>query len=79
MAPHCGVVYSLLQSSLKMRYTLRAASESHLLAKIITTFPADCTLSARDADLEGNSVTDGEARDLRSNSDNYTGRLMPKG
>lgn len=73
------MIYSFLQSSLKVRYTLCAASESHLLAQIVPAFPADCALSARNADLEGNSVTNGKARDLRANTDNYTGRFMSKG
>lgn len=56
-----------------------AASESHLLAQVVTASPADAALSARNADFEGNSVPNCKARDLRANSNNYAGRFMSKG
>jgi len=72
------MVDSFLESSLKMRDALRTTSKSHLFAKIISSFPANRTLTAWNANLESHSVADCEAIDLRANAHNYTGRFMAK-
>jgi hypothetical protein len=59
-----------------MRNTLCAASESHLLAKVVTPFSANRALAAGNAHFEGNSVADRKSIDLRANAHNYTGRFM---
>lgn len=68
VTPRCWVIYPFLQGSLVMRERLCTAPKSHLLAEIVSAFPADATLATWDTDLEGNTITDIEARDLGSES-----------
>lgn len=56
MAPFGWVIDSFLKSALEVRYTFSAASESHLLAQIISSFPADTTFTTGNANLKGNAV-----------------------
>ena len=79
MAPYCRVVDSLLKGALKVRNALGTTPKSHLFAEIVAPFPADGTLTAWNADFEGNPVTNGEASDLRPDSHDYTGGFMSKG
>ena len=72
------MIDSFLKSSLEMRDALRTTSEPHLFAKIVSPFPANCTLTARNANFESDSVANCEAINLRSNAHNYTGRFMAK-
>jgi hypothetical protein len=78
MAPYGRVVDSLLESSLEMGNALRATPELHLLAEVVTPLSTDGTLAAGNTNFEGNSVTNGEAIDLRSNAHYDTGRFMSK-
>jgi len=78
VTPSRGMVNPILKSALEMGNRLGATPELHPLAEIIPTFPANPTLAAWNADLEGHSVTDVKPRDLRSNSHNGSRRLMPK-
>jgi hypothetical protein len=73
------MVDPLLQSTLEMRHALRTTSKSHLLAEIIPSFPADCALTARNADFESDTVADVEAIDGWADSYDDTGRFMAKG
>ena len=61
---------------MKVGERLCAASESHLLAEIIPALSADTALTTGDADLESYPVSNLEARDLRPERDDNTGRLM---
>ena len=79
MAPNRRMINSLLQRSLEMRNTLCATSESHLLAKIVASFPANVALATGNPYFQGYSVADGKAIDLRANAHYYTGRFMTKG
>ena len=78
MAPNCRMVDSLLQSPLKVRYALRTTPESHLLAEIIPSFPADTTLATWYSYLERYSITNTEAIDFWSNGDYHSRRFMAK-
>jgi hypothetical protein len=78
MAPYGRMIDSLLESSLEMRNALRATPELHLLTEVVPPFSTDGTLAAGNANFEGNSVTNGEAIDLRSNTHYNTGRFMSK-
>jgi len=79
VAPDGRVVYLLLQSPLEVGNRFGATPESHLLAEIISALPADAALAAGDADLEGNTVAEVKARDLRANGDNDSRGLMAEG
>jgi hypothetical protein len=61
-----------------MGHALCATPESHLLAEIIPTFPADSALPTWDSHFECDSITNMKAIDLRSNAHYYAGRFMPK-
>lgn len=68
VTPHCRMVYFLLQSSLIVRIGLCAAAETELLAQVVSSLPADCTLTAGNANLQGYPVANLEAADLRADS-----------
>lgn len=70
MAPHSRMVDSLLERALVVRVAFGAASESHLLAEVVSTFTADATLATGNTNLKRNPISDFEAADLRSNG-NY--------
>lgn len=76
MTPDCRVVDTLLEGALKVRDRFGAASESHLLAKVVSSFSADTTLAAGDTDLQSNTVANVEARNLGADGDDGTGGLM---
>jgi hypothetical protein len=78
MAPYGRVIDSLLESSLEMGNALRATPKLHLLAEVVAPLSTDGTLAAGNANFEGNSVTNGEAIDLRPNAHYNTGRFMSK-
>ena len=78
MAPYGRVIDSLLESSLKMGNALRATPELHLLAEVVAPLSTNGTLAAGNANFESNSVTNGEAVDLRPNAHYNTGRFMSK-
>lgn len=78
MAPYGRVIDSLLEGSLEMWNALRATPELHLLAEIVAPLSTYGTLAAGNANFESNSVTNGEAIDLRSNTHYNTGRFMSK-
>jgi hypothetical protein len=78
VAPDCGVVDPLLESSLEVRDAFRTTPEPHLFAQIVTTFSADSTLAAGDADLEGYSIANLEAIDLRTNANHDTRGFVAK-
>lgn len=61
-----------------MRNTLCTTPEPHLLAKIIPSLPANGTLPTRNAHLEGDSIAECKAIDLRTDSNNYTRRFVTK-
>lgn len=73
------MIYPLLKSSLKVRDTLGATPKPHLLTKIIPAFPADATLATRNTDLEGDTVTNSEAADLRPNGHDRARRFVAQG
>jgi len=79
VAPNGRVVDPLLESSLEMRYTLRATPKLHLLAEVITPLPADATLAAWNAYFERNAVANGKSIDVRADGHDFTGRFMTKG
>jgi hypothetical protein len=68
----------LLEGALIVRDALRAASEAHLLAEIVPSFPADVALQTRNADLECHPVSKSEAIDPRADGNNLSRRLMAK-
>ena len=78
MTPYGRVIDSLLESSLKMGNALRATPELHLLAEVVAPLSTNGTLAAGNANFESNSVTNGEAVDLRPNTHYNTGRFMSK-
>jgi hypothetical protein len=78
MAPYGRVIDSLLESSLEMWNALRATPELHLLAEVVAPLSTNGTLAAGNANFESNSVTNGEAVDLRPNAHYNTGRFMSK-
>ena len=78
MAPYGGMIYLLLEGSLVMGIALGTASETQLLAEVISTFAANTTLSTCHPNLESNPIANLEAAYLRANGDNFTGRLMPE-
>lgn len=79
MTPHSRVIYPLLKRPLEMWETLRAAPESHLLAEVIPPLPTDATLPTRHTDLEGHTVTNGEAAHLWADGDYHAGGFMTEG
>lgn len=79
MAPDSRMVDPFLQSPLKVWDALCTTPKSHLLAEIIPSFPANATLTARNADLKGNPIANRKAINLRPNANYHTGGLMPKG
>ena len=72
------MVYPLLKSALEVRDRFGTTPKPHLLAQVVSTFAADATLAAGDADLKGDPVADVEAQDLRPDSNDGTGGLMTK-
>lgn len=76
MAPDRRMIYPLLKSPLEVRNALGATPESHLLAQIIPPFPADATLTARDTNLEGDTVPNSEAANLRPDGHDRAGRFV---
>ena len=78
MAPYGRVIDSLLEGSLEMWNALRATPELHLLAEVVAPLSTNGTLAAGNANFESNSVTNGEAIDLRANAHYNTGRFMSK-
>lgn len=78
MAPNSRMIYPFLKSSLKMGHTLCTTPESHLLAKIISSFPANGTLPTGNANLKGDSISNLESIDLSPNAYHYSRRLMAK-
>jgi hypothetical protein len=78
MAPYGRVIDSLLEGSLEMWNALRATPELHLLAEVVAPLSTNGTLAAGNANFESNSVTNGEAVDLRPNAHYNTGRFMSK-
>lgn len=72
------MVYPILECALEVREALCTTPESHLLAEVVATFPADTTLSARDTDFQCNSISKLEASHLGADGDNSAGGLMAK-
>lgn len=68
----------LLQSSLIVRIALGATPEAKLLAEVVPPFAADATLTTGYTYFKSNPIADFEASYLRSDADNFTGRLMPQ-
>ena len=64
MTPDGRVVDPLLEGALIMRDRFGTTPESHLFAKIVTTFTADCALAAGHTNFKGHPVTNVEARHL---------------
>jgi hypothetical protein len=62
-----------------MRHRFGTTPEPHALAEVIPAPAADATLAAGDADLEGDTVTDAEARHLGPDGDYGPGRLVAEG
>lgn len=71
VAPDSRVVYSLLKGPLEMREGLGAASEPHLLTKIVPALSTYATLSAWDTDFQCHPIANGEAAHLGANGDYY--------
>jgi len=76
VAPDGRVIDTFLEGPLIMRNTLGAAPEPHLLAKVVSSFPASIALETGNAYFEGNAVSDGETSDLRPDGDNLARGLM---
>lgn len=64
VTPYRRVINPVLQGALKVGERLCAASESHLLAEIISPLAAGRTLSTGDAHLQGDAVSDHKAAHL---------------
>lgn len=79
VAPDSRMIDPLLESSLVVGVALCAASESHLLAKIVSSLTADATLPAGNPDFEGYPVAYLKASDLGANGNNLSGGLVPEG
>lgn len=78
MTPDGRVIYPFLQCALEMGNTLCTTPEAHFLAKVISAFSADGTLAAWKANLESDSVANGEAVYLRANGHHRAGGFMAK-
>jgi hypothetical protein len=76
VTPDGRVIYPLLQSTLKVWNALRAASEAHFLAEIVSTFSAHATLTAWDANLESYPIANCEASNHRTDSHDDAGGLV---
>ena len=73
MTPDGWVVYSLLKGALVVGEALRAASEAHAFAEVVSAFSADVALEARDTDLEGNPIADAQPSHLGPDGHNLAG------
>ena len=76
MAPDCRVVDSFLQRSLEMWNAFGTTPEFHPLAQVISSFPADATLTAWNSNFQRNTVADIEAIDLWPNRNDDTRGFM---
>jgi hypothetical protein len=76
MAPDCRMVDSFLQRSLEMWNAFGTTPEFHLLAQVVSSFPADATLTAGNANFQRNTVADIEAIDLWPNRNDDTRGFM---
>lgn len=57
------MVQRRLQRPMRMRHTLRAAHEPHLLADVVPAFPASSTHTARNAGLDGYAIANLKLRE----------------
>lgn len=69
VTPYCRVINPVLERALEVGERLRAASESHLLAEVISPLATCGTLPTSDADLQGDAVSNYKATHLRADGD----------
>jgi hypothetical protein len=56
-----------------MRYAFGTTPESHFFAQVVAAFSANAAFSARNADLEGDSIANSEVGDIGANCSNNAG------
>jgi hypothetical protein len=76
VAPLCGMIDTLLEGTLEMRHRFGATSKPHLGAQVVAAPLARPAVVTRHTDFQSNAFTNLVTRDILTNCNDNSSRLM---